>query len=511
MLELGAYFTGVQLQPKHMIISLRTVMTACYRVKNLQTAQIFARRLLELAPPGHQAITVARQIQQAAERNPRDEIRIDYDQYNAYKICAASYTPIYQGSPSVQCPYCHAHFKPEFSGNLCTICDISRIGGTGTGMATDFLTNLVSTLNITFTYFREKASIAALYIAEVLAGCAACIVVVACICCFYSGAARRRFRQEQVNLVDSYPIRRRDDENSTGRRTPDAAPAYSATSPLGPLSPEMVDAISSASAEYRQSLVISLLSSNQTNVPDSPSIGVGAITAQHSSASSIDEYIPIHLLGSPPRSQMTNDWSYEDAGEPDANESNSSPMFSRELSSLPPRLTVQTPPSYNTTCRHVPTFPQRLFTRSRNRSNQSCNDQPLRYHSRDNSQSVEMFQGPEIGQWQNQTLRLGPNQGSAQRCPRNQSLLSFGSHRHTGSLNTPMIQPDIHNYCSQVHPRGLVMNPGLTVARRPLSWTGSQPTISFNRVRAASNDPPSQRSNTGSSWPLTMEEAVISN
>jgi len=35
--------------------------------------------LLELAPPG-QAATLARQIQQVAERNPRDEIQLDYDQ-----------------------------------------------------------------------------------------------------------------------------------------------------------------------------------------------------------------------------------------------------------------------------------------------------------------------------------------------------------------------------------------------------------------------------------------------
>ncbi|KAK3810656.1 MAG: coatomer protein alpha subunit [Linnemannia elongata] len=133
MLELAAYFTGAQLQPKHMIISLRTAMTACYKHRNLQSAQTFARRLLELAPPG-QAATLARQIQQVAERNPRDEIQLDYDQYNAFVVCGISYTPIYRGSPSVQCPYCRAHFKPEFQGNLCTICDISQIGGSGTGM-----------------------------------------------------------------------------------------------------------------------------------------------------------------------------------------------------------------------------------------------------------------------------------------------------------------------------------------------------------------------------------------
>ncbi|KAG0224121.1 hypothetical protein BGX31_008182 [Mortierella sp. GBA43] len=133
MLELASYFTTVELQPKHMLISLRTAMTASYKHKNLQTAQTFARRLLELSPAG-QTATLARQIQQIAERSPRDEIPIDYDLHNPFVVCGISYTPIYRGSPSVQCPFCRAHYKPEFQGNLCTICDISKVGSTGTGM-----------------------------------------------------------------------------------------------------------------------------------------------------------------------------------------------------------------------------------------------------------------------------------------------------------------------------------------------------------------------------------------
>ncbi|KAI8357229.1 COPI alpha subunit C-terminus-domain-containing protein [Mortierella sp. GBAus27b] len=35
MLELAAYFTTVELQPKHMLVSLRTAMTASYKHKNL--------------------------------------------------------------------------------------------------------------------------------------------------------------------------------------------------------------------------------------------------------------------------------------------------------------------------------------------------------------------------------------------------------------------------------------------------------------------------------------------
>ncbi|KAG0232011.1 hypothetical protein BGW42_008522 [Actinomortierella wolfii] len=130
-LELGAYFTSVQLQPTHMVISLRTAMIACFKHKNIQSAQFFARRLLELGATG-QAATYARQIQQV--QNARDVITLEFDMYNSYQVCGISYTPIYRGAPSVQCPYCRAHFKPEFQGNLCTVCDISQIGAPGSGL-----------------------------------------------------------------------------------------------------------------------------------------------------------------------------------------------------------------------------------------------------------------------------------------------------------------------------------------------------------------------------------------
>lgn len=49
-----------------------------------------------------------------------------------------------------------------------------------------------------------------------------------------------------------------------GRQTPEVAPAYTTSSPLGPLSPEVVDAISRVSVECRHSVVISILSSGSS-------------------------------------------------------------------------------------------------------------------------------------------------------------------------------------------------------------------------------------------------------
>ncbi|KAF9426900.1 hypothetical protein BGZ94_005821 [Podila epigama] len=106
----------------------------------------------------------------------------------------------------------------------------------------------------------------AMFIAEILAGCAAMIMAISIVCCFCSGAARRRARHggsQQTRYLLSSPTNQEMLEN--GRQTPDfVAPAYTTSSPIGPLSPEVVDAISRVSIECRHSLVISILSSDSS-------------------------------------------------------------------------------------------------------------------------------------------------------------------------------------------------------------------------------------------------------
>jgi coatomer subunit alpha len=59
-LELAAYFTHCRLQPAHLQLSLRSAMTLNFRAKNCLTASMFARRLLELAPPPQVTTSVCR-------------------------------------------------------------------------------------------------------------------------------------------------------------------------------------------------------------------------------------------------------------------------------------------------------------------------------------------------------------------------------------------------------------------------------------------------------------------
>lgn len=47
---MAAYFTHCNMQPVHMILTLRTALNLFFKLKNFKTAASFARRLLELGP-----------------------------------------------------------------------------------------------------------------------------------------------------------------------------------------------------------------------------------------------------------------------------------------------------------------------------------------------------------------------------------------------------------------------------------------------------------------------------
>ena len=76
----------------------------------------------------------ARQRIAAGDRNPRDAVEIAYDEFTEFEICAASYTPIYKGSPSVRCPYTDAAFLPEFKGTLDPLTCLTEIGAVASGL-----------------------------------------------------------------------------------------------------------------------------------------------------------------------------------------------------------------------------------------------------------------------------------------------------------------------------------------------------------------------------------------
>lgn len=149
-LELAAYFTHCQLQPQHMQIALRSAIGVFAKANNHATAAKLARHLLDLNPdpkivaqvctfldrslPPTNSHLKARQRIAAGDRNPRNTVETSYDEFTEFEICAATYTPIYKGSPSVRCPYTDAAFLPELKGKLDPLMELTEIGATASGL-----------------------------------------------------------------------------------------------------------------------------------------------------------------------------------------------------------------------------------------------------------------------------------------------------------------------------------------------------------------------------------------
>lgn len=132
-LELAAYFTHCQLQPAHLQIALRNAISVFAKANNHATAAKFARRLLELNPDP-KIVAQARQRIAAGDRNPRNAVETSYDEFTEFEICAASYTPIYKGSPAVRCPYTDAAYLPQYKGHLDALVQLTEIGTPSSGL-----------------------------------------------------------------------------------------------------------------------------------------------------------------------------------------------------------------------------------------------------------------------------------------------------------------------------------------------------------------------------------------
>jgi coatomer protein complex subunit alpha (xenin) len=136
ILELSAYFTLCNLQPKHSHLTLKSAMNTQAKANNYGLAAEFARRLLDSNPP-HGIVDHTQKVLILCEKKTyNDAVRINFDPRNPCVLCGHTLTPIYQGSPSIKCLYCGSSYKPDFSGKLCNICGIAEIGKQGSGLIT---------------------------------------------------------------------------------------------------------------------------------------------------------------------------------------------------------------------------------------------------------------------------------------------------------------------------------------------------------------------------------------
>eukprot|EP00056_Hartaetosiga_gracilis_P009451 m.135948 g.135948 ORF g.135948 m.135948 type:complete len:1206 (+) comp13130_c0_seq2:266-3883(+) len=132
--ELAAYFTHCQLQPVHLVATLKTAQKAFYEIGNKKTCPSFSRRLIELGPKP-EVLAKAKKYVQACDKKPVDEVELDYDPYNPFTISPISLKPIYKGNPEVKCPLCNASYEPEHSGKVCEVCTVAQVGKSALGLS----------------------------------------------------------------------------------------------------------------------------------------------------------------------------------------------------------------------------------------------------------------------------------------------------------------------------------------------------------------------------------------
>lgn len=151
-LELAAYFTHCNLQPAHIQLALRSAMRVFAKAGNHATAAVFARKLIDMKPADSKVVSTvstlscddvelsadliiqARSVLTQGDRNPRDAVEITYDQFSEFDICAASLTPIFKGSPSVQSAYTGAKYLPEYKNSICRVDEITQVGLPASGL-----------------------------------------------------------------------------------------------------------------------------------------------------------------------------------------------------------------------------------------------------------------------------------------------------------------------------------------------------------------------------------------
>lgn len=132
-LELSAYFTIPKLEVAHRQLALMAAMKLAFANKNYGSALSFANRMLANGGSA-KLLEQAKKIKAQCERNPQDQIDIDFDPFAEFDICAASYTPIYSGSPSVSDPFTGAKYHPQYKGSVDRISDVTEIGAPASGL-----------------------------------------------------------------------------------------------------------------------------------------------------------------------------------------------------------------------------------------------------------------------------------------------------------------------------------------------------------------------------------------
>jgi len=140
--QLSAYFTRCRLQPMHVVLGLRVAIKSTFAAKAYKTCASLCQRVLELCLTNSRSnVTKAVNptqikgiLKTCSEKAPAESVDIKYSDTEAFNLCCESFTPLTKQLPSVRCPFCQSHYRPQNEGQLCKTCNLSKIGAEATGL-----------------------------------------------------------------------------------------------------------------------------------------------------------------------------------------------------------------------------------------------------------------------------------------------------------------------------------------------------------------------------------------
>ena len=76
----------------------------------------------------------AMKLKAKADAVASDSVEIDFDPFAEFTICCGSFTPIYNGEPSVTEALVGATYKSQFKGSVCKITEVTTVGVPASGL-----------------------------------------------------------------------------------------------------------------------------------------------------------------------------------------------------------------------------------------------------------------------------------------------------------------------------------------------------------------------------------------
>ncbi|OIR58839.1 MAG: coatomer alpha subunit [Amphiamblys sp. WSBS2006] len=124
-MELACYFSLCDLFPQHKELTLQAAMAVAYKNGSMRLAK-------ELAEKAPRASTQTRKILSECA-GKENAIEIEYSEDAV--VCSGGWTVLSAAAieSSVRCCYCGSVYKKEFSGTVCRVCEMCRVGGECSG------------------------------------------------------------------------------------------------------------------------------------------------------------------------------------------------------------------------------------------------------------------------------------------------------------------------------------------------------------------------------------------